>query len=201
MIYLIILPLSRIKIEALSDVNSQKKISPEIEQVQDQFSNLLTNSNVLGKNLTEKLASPLDENVCISHELVFSPKVRGQNNWLIVTMLGEKTRDNPLQKKAEITFESSSRLSDEIKSELEKYKFALYLYRKSGHDLMSWRGPFKDKHFYQYSLELNPDDVHKSPNQDFKETIRRNYIDEKTTPDGTYFLLVFREDLLLIYDY
>ena len=196
MIYFLILPLSRVKTEALPNLGY---LTPETEQVQEQFSSILTNSNIIGKSLTKKLISSLYGTACTS--LIFSPKVWGQNNWLTINIVGKKTYDNPPQKKVEITFGSSNRFSDITEAELEKYKFALYLYRKSGDDLMSLKEPFKDKNFYQYSLEIDPDDIDRSPNQDFKETVRRNYIDEASSSDGTYFLLGFREDLLLIYDY
>ena len=207
MIYLLIFPLSRVKTET-TDVDLYKKIPLEIEQTQDQFSNILTDSNILGKELTEKFQNGVKDTVCAYKELIFSPRKLGQNNWLNVNVVGERTCNHPLQKRVEITFGSTFLLNNVIKKELEKYKFALYLYKKSGYDLMSWRQPFKERHFYEYSLELNPDDVHISPSHNFEETVRRNYIDEKSVKDETYFLLIFREDksngsiddLLLIYD-
>ena len=199
MIYLLIAPLSRVAKEVIPNVNLTGRIAPEVEQVQNQFSSILTDSNVIGENLTRKLKSALAGDICLYQESVFSPKQRGQNNWLNVSICGQRTCNSSPQKKVEITFASSYQLNDVIKNELEKYKFALYLYRKSGHDLMSRRQPFQEKHSYQYSLQLDPHEVNISPSQDFQDTektVHGSYIDEKNTPDQTYFLLLFRENEL-----
>ena len=189
-------PLSRVTTEVIPNVNLTRRIASEVEQVQNQFSSILTESSFIGEKLTQKLKGELPEDICSYQESVFSPKQWGQNNWLNISICGQRTCNSPPQKKVEITFASSYQLNDVIKSELEKYKFALYLYRKSGHDLMSQRQSFQEKHSYQYSLQLDPHEVNISPSESFKETVHRNYIYEKDIPDQTYFLLLFRENEL-----
>lgn len=208
--------------EVETSESSKPKLPKEIIEVQEQISELLTSSNSIGKNVTRILQEPLGKNVCISQKLIFTPSQRSNNGWLTINVKGESINNNQntyrgfssedlslarsSKKSVEIKFESSNWLNELTINELKKYSFGLYLYSKSGNDRMEERKHFKPG-YYSYSVDLTPKNTNLVPSEAFKETVRKNYIDEEHTPDQTYFLMAFREDeisdrhedLLLIY--
>lgn len=196
----------------------------EVKHVQDQISDLLTSSDLIAKNITFLLGKSLGANVCFSKELAFTSSENRNRGWLSVDLRSESISKPNLQysgygledlslherrkskKDIEVKFENSSWLNDLQRDELKKYSFGLYRYSKSGDDRMQIRKHFKMEQ-YSASISLSVDDICSTPSDSFKETVRRNYINESFAKDNSLYLLVFREDkiskehedLLLIY--
>ncbi|GEM_PF-6291917 len=183
-------------------------ISPQVQSLQDQISCLLTSSESISTQIAKSLNEELDKSIVISHNLIYSPGAFGVKNWVNVRLVSEKTAHSDLKRWIEVSVGSDSKFSDEIVAEMENYSFALYKYNKSGHDLMSWHKPFDKKNFYQYSLDLDPQEVNLIPSDDFKTTVRRNYF-QSYSDNNSIAVLVFRKDkigtrnsdYLLVYDF
>ena len=58
---------------------------------------------------------------------------------------------------------------------------------------MSWHKPFHEKSFYQYSVDLDLDEINIKPSSDFQSTVRKNYFQD-SSPNNSIAILVFRKD-------
>lgn len=196
--------------------NRPQITSPQIQSLQDQFSSILLNSERISTKIDALLKKRVNDKATVAYDLIYTPMIgEGDNatrldkkNWVSIGLQSENTKYYGQNKKIGITVQSDNWLRDEIKSELENYSFALYRFSKSGYDSMSWHKPFDKKHYYSYSIELDPDKIGLNPSADFKATVRRNYFQENS-PDGAIAVLIFRKDkigtndldYLLVYDF
>ncbi len=177
---------------AVSDriVSNEQKCAQEI---QEQFANILLNSSKVSKKIPEVLAEKLEKFTVQSHSLIYTEPLSRLDNWVNIKLVRNKTTHNNLKPIIQISFEGSTRLSDDVTDELGKYSFALYQIHDSGNDLMSWHKPFNEKSFYRYSVDIDLDEINIKPSNDFKSMVRRNYFQDDSA-NNSIAVLVFRKD-------
>ena len=189
------------EVAAVEVAVAEVEISPEVKDLRSELSQILYSSNKIG----EKITPGLDEFALTggSFTSVFSPKVWGKKTWLNINVeqvISEHLPPDSRRKKVVVNFESSSRLSDEVRNELGEYSVALYKLGGSGNDSVSLPVSFKEMSFYGFSALLDPSKVRvvsSKNDEDIRSKVYGTYIGPDAKP-GTYFLLLFRNNDLLI---